>query len=208
MQNVLQSSPGSMVAFALATTNRVALCGKTGSGKTFLVRALLSTVQRVVVADPKGTLTSWGLTDWNGNPKALKQDMYRLRIPAPLDGDWEPYCAAIYQQGDVLLYIDEMYGVVPPGKRLPPYLNALYTRGRELGIGVWAATQRPAWVPLVMLSEAEWIVTFRLQLESDRQRIAAIVGEKVLARVPDKYGFWLYNAEWDNPVYCKQLHVR
>lgn len=124
-----------------------------------------------------------------------------------MDGNWDAYFATIYGAGHVTVYIDEAYGIVPPGAKIPPMLNALYTRGRELGIGVWAATQRPSWIPLVMLSEAEWLFAFRLQLDADRKRMAELMGPEVMRPVRNPHGFWLYNVNWDVPRYYAQMET-
>src|SRR5437868_3266777 len=159
---------------------------------------MVQPITRMVVFDPKGAFPGlqapeWNLETWSerGRRKLLAGEDVRLRVPAPLDGNWAPYLQACWDAGDVLVYIDEIYGVVPPGKRPPDELVALYTRGREKGIGVWGATQRPVWVPLFCLSEADWIMTFRLNLPDDRRRIAQICGEDIETPIPI-YAFWIY----------------
>lgn len=172
------------------------------------MRYLTNKLTRLVVIDSKGSLNdpAWNLEPWSQeNVKKLEDGKFaRLRVIHPLDGNYEPLFEHLYDIGDLTVYIDEMYAVAPRG-RFGNHLNALYTRGRELGIGVWASTQRPSWVPLTMLSEAEWVFTFRLQLANDRMRVAGIVGPDVLEPIPDKFGFWLYNTEWDDPYYCPRL---
>lgn len=193
------------------STDRVAIFGQTGSGKTFFARYLVRSARRLVVMDPKGMLRGkWGLQEWSSRTrKRLKNGFpVRVRIPAPISGNWEPYLVEIYNAGDLVLYIDEMYGVVPIGKRAPNYLNAIYTRGRELGIGVIAVSQRPAWIPREMISESTWFFCFRLMLEDDRRSVAQIMGPAALGFIRDRYGFLTYNAEWEAPVYTPQLIVR
>lgn len=193
------------------SNDRVAIFGQTGSGKTFLSRYLLARVARLVVFDPKGTLRGqWRLQEWTHKTRKdlLDGDPVRVRVGAPLDGDWSPYLWDIYDAGDCTLYVDEMYGLVPVGKRPPDALNALYTRGRELGIGVVAVSQRPRWIPMQMISESSWFFGFRLMLEDDRRELAQIMGPMVLDRTTDRYGFWTFHAEWDQPLYTPQLVVQ
>lgn len=201
-------------ALTIQPNERVFIAGRTGSGKTFLSLHLLRKRTRLVVCDPKGTLgelaPEWGLDDWSekGRKRLLAGDPVRLRIPAPLDGNWTPYLWDVYRAGDVTLYVDELYGVVPPGRTAPEPLLACYTRGRELGIGVVAATQRPSWIPLVAMSEADWFFVFRLTLEEDRRRLASFMGESVMTPITDRYGFLTYNPLWDQPIYTPRLIVR
>lgn len=204
-----------MAQLSIQPNQRVFTAGRTGSGKTFLERYLLASSKRLVVCDPKGTLSTaiapdWRLTDWSekGRKRLLAGDPVRLRIPAPLDGDWSSYLWDVYRAGNVLLYVDETYGVVPPGRAAPEPLLACYTRGRELGIGVHAATQRPSWIPLVCMSEADWFFVFRLTLDEDRKRLASFMGASVMQPIQDRYGFFSYSPEWDSPIYTPQLIVR
>ena len=173
-----------------------------------MMRYLATRLTRLVVIDSKGSLSDplWNLEPWSdSNVKKLEQGKpVRLRVLHPLDGNYDPIFEQLYDIGDLTVYIDEMYGVAPRGK-FSTHLNALYTRGRELGIGVWASAQRPSWVPLTMLSEAEWVFVFRLQMHSDRMRVAGIVGPQVLDPIPDKFGFYVYNTDWDEPYYCPRL---
>lgn len=205
-----------------SSDERIIITGQTGSGKTFLARQLLEGVKRLVVLDPKGMLRSpgeddaeygdienWKLREWSDDTEELLATgkPVRVRIPAPIDGKWDEQLWVIYRSGNCVLYIDEIYGVVPPGRRPPEPLNAIYTRGRELGIGAVGVSQRPAWIPLELMSEPEWYFCFRLMLETDRRRMAEFMGMEVISRITDRYGFWTYNVHWDEPIYTEQLEV-
>lgn len=206
----------------VASDERAIIVGQTGSGKTFMARQLLADAKRLVVLDPKGMLRSpveyedpedsyedWHLEEWSdaGAKRLAGDGPIRLRVPSPLDGDWSDVLWTVYRAGNCMLYIDEIYGVVPPGRRPPDALNAIYTRGRELGIGAIGCSQRPTWIPLTLISESYWFFCFRLMQDADRRRMAEFMGPSVLNQIHDRYGFYTYNVFWDEPVYTSQLMV-
>lgn len=195
----------------ITSSQRIAFAGKTGSGKTFLARYLLRPFRRLIVIDPKMVL---GIPKWNLEPldsKILKDlragEAGRVRIwePPAYDKDgnpnWDAIFELVWELGNITLYIDEMYSVCVNG-RLSPALRRLYTQGREPGIGTWASTQRPAFVPNEMFSEAEWDFIFMLRMEKDRKKIADGTGcAEILEPIRDEHGFWIYNQLWSEAIY-------
>jgi hypothetical protein len=191
-------------------SQRLLFAGKTGSGKSWLAERLTNSLTRLIVLDGKGTLGHWNLKipnaiDWINFIELGKPGRFRILPPITehLDDWYDDFFERLYDAGNLTLYIDEAYALSMNGAHFSKWLNALYTRGRERSIGVWAATQRPAWIPLFMISEADWLFIFRLNLEEDRKRLAAVAGEQVRRRIRDQHGFWLVKAEEDNPIYYK-----
>lgn len=203
------------------SSDRGIVIGQTGSGKTYFMRQLLLPAKRLVVVDPKGTLGhdqssggNWYLERWDRSAiKDLKKGRpIRTRIPPqvwdnPRYNPYSRYLKRVYDAGNVILYIDENNGLVPPRKPAPYYLNAIYTRGRELGIGAWTASQRPAFIPLEVLTEAQWFFLFRVMLDEDRRRMSGLMGPDVMEEIPDTYGFWYYHVSWDRPYYSAGIEV-
>lgn len=175
-------SPKQAAAIPIKSNERVALVGMTGSGKTYFARAFLAHAPRLIVVDPKGTQYNhlWNTVPYSNEAiNILKQTddngryigKARIRINAPVNREeWELYFSILYTLRNVTIYIDELYGVTPP--IAGQWLQALYTRGRELGIGVWASMQRPVFVPKFVFSEADWKILFRLELDDDREYMA------------------------------------
>lgn len=107
-----------------------------------------------------------------------------------------------YRRGGFVVFADEVAGLmdlpnpVKGGPGLDVDLNRLWMRGRSMGTGLWAATQRPAWVPLNMYQQAEHLfLSYDPDMRS-RKRFEEIGGVdpdlvgSVTARLP-KFS-WLY----------------
>jgi DNA helicase HerA-like ATPase len=200
---------------------RVAFAGKTGSGKTFAARFLLRSTQirRLIVIDPKMALVgdkSWRLEPPSRQAEKALRDGEFARIvywQAPeIDNDgfpiWDKIFEFAWDVGDIVIYIDEMYSVAKNGRLSYP-LRRLYTQGRALGIGVWAATQRPSFVPMEMFSESEWSLIFTLRMEDDRKKVARSLGfDQIMEPIRDEHGFWIVYQTWPDPLYFRQLDTK
>lgn len=165
--------------------DRVFFAGQTGSGKTTLARVLLNARQYVVVVDVKGTL------QWDGyklvrsvdellriglkpdeHPRVIVRPDYRATRDI---ATWDRLFRWIYLRGHCTVYIDETYGITS-GNDFPEYYGACLTRGRELGVEVWSASQRPKDIPQIAMSEAEHVYCFHLKMPQDRQKVQAFAG--------------------------------
>lgn len=208
-----------MADLVIHSWQRVAFAGKTGSGKTYAARYLLKPIRRLLAIDPKMQLV--GDPKWRLEPPTReafaalrKGDYARVVIwqPPAIDNDgfpiWDEIFSLAWELGDVVVYIDEMYSVAKNGRLSYP-LRRLYTQGRFPMIGVWAATQRPSFVPLEMFSEAEWSFTFSLRVEKDRRTVADNLGfDQMRQPIRDEHGFWVAYQTWPEPMYFRQLDTR
>lgn len=73
----------------------------------------------------------------------------------------------------VLLYVDEVQGILPPHPYNPPTKAPLLTllkQGRAFGVGVWLATQNPVDIDYKALGNAGIKLVGRLITDNDRER--------------------------------------
>lgn len=104
----------------------------------------------------------------------------------PVAGDLDPggpydrLASRILRHGRVGWYNDEVHNVAGRG-RLQLGFERVWSEGREKGVPVVAATQRPRHVSLKLLSEANHLVIFDLRLPEDRARMVEVTGHAELA---------------------------
>lgn len=170
-----------MTAFASLVpraSHRAVFVGQTGSGKTTLARLLLRTRKWTVVLDAKGTLNWPGyrlITRWDALMRAGEARItYRPTFDEIADeGAMDAFFSWIYERQRTTVYVDEL-AAISNGDTYPRAFGACLMRGREVGVEVWTATQRPTRVPQVVLSESEEVFAFRLRLPQDRMRVEAL----------------------------------
>jgi len=83
-----------------------------------------------------------------------------------------------------LLYMDEVFGILPPHPANPPTkrpLLTLFKQGRAFGVGAWLATQNPVDLDYKALGNAGVKVVGRLITERDRERALEGLGLTTLA---------------------------
>jgi hypothetical protein len=86
-------------------------------------------------------------------------------LGAALDG--------IFTTGQWCVFVDELFYLTNMLK-LEKTMRLLWQQGRSLGISVLGLTQRPAWVPLEMYSQATHVFFFRHNDRRDLDRIGGL----------------------------------
>lgn len=184
----------------------VTILGKTGSGKTYLGFQLLNASigkERpgvVLVMKPRdATVERWQkvmklrrIPHWPPPRIRNRVDKPRGYVLWPKLGDFdrdditlrtefdrcfrESYTQAARRNGEPrALFVDEVVGVSKE-LRLEESLKRLWMRGRSLGIGLWAATQRPFDAPLLAYQAPEHLFIAPEPDARNRQRLGEIGG--------------------------------
>lgn len=214
----------------LPPNSRSFIAGQTGSGKTYLAKSMFNEVTRLIVIDSKYNLAK----DLQLQKASKKNWRYflrgfpmRLQIKPP---KWATarqvmaYCENVFKLAEraanCVVYIDEAMHITIPAVD-PPNLKGLYTRGREAvynddgviiagNIGVVAASQRPARIPLFMITESENRFCFRLTHPEDRKLMSGYMSDVnglVREPIPDMHGFYHYRNDMGSaePIYVEEL---
>ncbi|HSY84710.1 MAG TPA: hypothetical protein VK807_23295 [Gemmatimonadaceae bacterium] len=157
-------------------TDRAAIMGQTGTGKTTLGRVIIETRPYAVVHDPKHRV-DWGprWPVYTSLSRLFKSEspwlVYRpswaeLHDPVACDEFFE----WTYVSENRTLMVDEVR-LIANGDNYPPHYGVDLMQGRQSNVSVLSCTQRPSRVPQIMMSESEHAYVFRLVLMRDRQRI-------------------------------------
>jgi len=187
----------------------VSIVGKRKSGKTTIAANFLADEPRLIALDVIGDLhtqlTNTEPYSENGLRELQKGGVGRLiitppKMPAKEMPQWfDDFIEPLNDMGNFILYIDEAYSVLPVHLQLLANTNALFTRGRHYGIGVWVSMQRPAIVNNFVLSQAAWILAFRVNLPDDKRKLREMMGEYEYPE--DPHGFWFWSDDDPNPQY-------
>lgn len=193
-----------MAGIKIGNSDRVFLVGTTGSGKTALARALLCNRPDVVIVDPKAGF------EWTGkhSPKVKgittydERDVLAWEGPAPIIYRPSIEMAAsglawfwswVWHRSHTLVYIDEVSMLCPRRGVIPTGLARAVQQGRQREIAVWSATQRPANIPIPLISESEHVFAFRLRNPDDLKRIADYTSPEVRTNPVGGHDFYYKN---------------
>ncbi len=170
----------------MMSNERVFIAGRTGSGKTYLAKHLTKKWPNLIAYDEKYTLEIPRAKILTSIDELKKGGAGRF-VFRPKDSDiktarereklLDEFFRIIYLSQNRIVWVDEIHAVAENAVKIPHYLKAIITRGREKNIGMIALTQRPAFIPGFFMSEAEHYFIFKLQLPQDRDRVQEYIGE-------------------------------
>lgn len=212
--------------------DHVSFLGPTGSGKTFLELELLKNTSHeklpaiVLVVKPKDeTIDEWNeqlkfpiVHDWppHNAKKAWHHDARGWIVWPKHSFDPEkddPHLRAVlrraildsYKRGNTITVVDEAFGTAKELK-LANELITVWSRGRSMGNGLWAGTQKPSHVPTWFYNQAHHLFLANDPDERSRERFGEIGG--VDPKVVEEIVMGLKQYEFlyirrNGPVLCK-----
>jgi len=186
------------------SSDRVAVLGRSGSGKTTAAVWHLSgkdfVQQPWVIANTKSDplinkiakipgVKTIGIDDTPGN-----SGLYIVN-PKPNEGvKLDQFFGRIWEKQNCGVYIDEGYMI-----DVTDNFNALLTQGRSRKTPMIILSQRPAWISKFTFSEANFVQVFHLLRKADRKSVADFVPLDVDERLPPYHSFW-YDVDQDELV--------
>jgi len=205
---------GNPRAFQIKRSDRVFIVGTTGSGKTSLAKAMLYGLPSVIVLDPKRTFTlpdDWEHEIYTDFGQLTNHDTPVTAIYRPTIEEMEKGCEKffefVFERRNTTVYIDEVMRVTN-GPRIGRGYATVLQLGRERGVSCWSATQRPANIPLVVMTESEHYFVFRLRNIEDRKRMATFTDFQELEKIPkDEHGFYYFNDRSGKLIYYKRAKI-
>ena len=183
---------------------RMAIAGKTGSGKT--------TLGAYVLAHSPG---SWIVLDQKHDDllgrmgkivereedidKSLKENRIVVFRPPPGFPVDEWLCDMSEDYRQLGFFIDELY-YLGNSSQPGPGLTAILTRGRSRRQSFIGCTQRPAFVPRFVFSEADQVAMGKLKLKDDRKRLIDSTGDPRFIEILPDHSFLVYDVADDKLV--------
>lgn len=184
----------------IKTRDVVLLTGKTGSGKSLLLKKILLEKQRIIIFDtiseykdltpPYPALFINTLEDLTNYLLRNGDKSFRI-IFDPEDPDdlltlkdeteisvFDFTCKIIYESlTDVTFAIEEMANYMTLPHRIA-YIRKLVRFGRHSSISLYATTQRPADIPPVIRAQITKFISFRQHEPRDIEWIRKIIGDE------------------------------
>lgn len=175
---------------------RVAIIGRTGSGKTVFGAWILSRApfdkQPYIIVDYKGddllnSIARVPELRVGEIPKQPGLYIVHPRVDEEIEvNDW---LWKIWAHEQIGLYFDEGYNVPSPLKRNA--FASILTQGRSKRIPAIILTQRPSWISRFVFSEADFFAVFHLNQDDDKRKVEGMLSKSVLADdLPEFHSNW------------------
>ena len=208
----------SSVVERIPPNKHVFVCGRTGTGKSYLAEQYLKGYDYVVKLDTKDETDERymeGHSPWEGLEENkdftvcrsidelddidTKKIIYVPPYEEQTEDNFNQFFAWIFERGNTILWIDELMSI-GTSSRYPRELGRLYQQGRSKGVGIWACSQRPSGVPLIATSSTSYFFVFDQTLPQDRKRLVETTGMPELEQLPNGHNFWYYKMGDNRPI--------
>ena len=191
----------------IKSNERVFICGKTRSGKTYFARSLIRGFKKYIIYDPDLEYSEIGFVVHNlSDFKRAVSEKSKIVYQPKSYGQEEfiEVCRFIFENlTNVLFAVDEIADLAP-NNAIPQEYALIIRRGGKRGIGSIAITQRIAECHKTPIAQAEHIISFYQFLENDVKRLKDHIGEEAEKTKELQKHHFLYftnnKIEFKNPI--------
>ncbi|MDD3444193.1 MAG: hypothetical protein PHS60_02180 [Zavarzinia sp.] len=174
------------------------VCGRTGSGKSYLVKRAIRDAGRLLVYLPKREDADYpgvyfdvrsgeAVDFWNTWMEVNRQGRsYRLvyRPADPFEAiAFDRLCMGVYYAGDLTFVAEDLAGYVNERANLGAGFKTLLTAGRTRNVTCWLLTQRPYRIPREVTSQAREAFLFAAHEPNDVAYLKEAFGVEAAERL-------------------------
>ena len=172
--------------------------GKKGSGKSYFVENFIKNLNRLIVWDTMRIFDNnftlvYSLKQLNRIFKKIKSnELITFRLALRLNKNYfDDINRFLLNLKNITYVIDELQ-VFVSALKIPEYLNTLITESRHFETNLIFITQRPVFIPRIILANADYIVSFEINLKTDLDVLSTYkYFEPETAKMLDNYQFFM-----------------
>ena len=116
----------------------------------------------------------------------------------------EQWLANIFDAGvPAVIYVDELFSITTDRGKAPRSYEKILRQGRGQDIGLISATQSPSYIPAQLVRQASHVVRFRLNSDTDSEKLESMLGQRHMAEPAHAHGFYFRSV--DQPIQTSPL---
>ena len=191
----------------IKSNERVFICGKTGTGKSYLAKRLIQSFNKYIIYDPDLEHSELGFVVNNISDfkKAISEKSKVVYQPKSYEQlEFIEVCEFIFNNlYNVVFMVDEIADLAP-NNAIPSSFSMIIRRGSKRGIGCISITQRVAHVDKTPIAQSEHFMSFYQFLDNDIDKIKEFIGKDALKLRELKPYYFLYfsnnKIEFKDPI--------